>query len=317
MPYKRPIEGEPEQECPVCNSPANIPRNYDGLVVFCSRCGDFNAVEATELSLPLPGEKMRALASYLIRKLQGKKRPTLTPDFLNSLAEHSLPTPAELCDNLLLWLADQADGRAGKVIGPGKSLGDLDIVSAVGAIDAGDVTWAMQSLTDRNLVLNTNLARLPAFRTTITSAGWDRVEELKRAHVASRYAFFARRFANADLDRVYTQCLLPAVKQTGYDLRTVTQKAGHIDALIEGEIRRCRFLVADLSDNNPGAYWEAGFAEGLGKPVIYICCAGIQTHFDTNHRHTVRWDVSKLTETAANLKAVIRNTLLGDAIQED
>ena len=40
-----------------------------------------------------------------------------------------------------------------------------------------------------------------------------------------------------------------------------------VDAVIEHEIRACRFLIADLSDDNAGAYWEAGFAEGLGKPV--------------------------------------------------
>ena len=54
-----------------------------------------------------------------------------------------------------------------------------------------------------------------------------------------------------------------------------------------------------------GAYWEAGFAEGLGKPVIYICRAKEgdaekKTHFDANHRHTVRWDLSTLDETAKN-----------------
>jgi nucleoside 2-deoxyribosyltransferase len=108
-----------------------------------------------------------------------------------------------------------------------------------------------------------------------------------------------------------------AVKQTGYDLRTVTQKAGHIDAIVEDEIRRCRFLIADLSDANPGAYWEAGFAEVLRKPVVYICREGIETHFDTDHRQTVRWDLANLGETAQRLKAVIRNTLLGDANQSD
>lgn len=87
--------------------------------------------------------------------------------------------------------------------------------------------------------------------------------------------------------------------------------------IIENEIRRCRFLIADLSDDNAGAYWEAGLAEGLGKDVIYICREGRKTHFDTDHRHTVRWDLTNLDETARQLKAVIRNTLLGDAKQED
>lgn len=108
-----------------------------------------------------------------------------------------------------------------------------------------------------------------------------------------------------------------AVDQTGYELRTVTRQAGLIDAVIEDEIRRCRFLMADLSDNNLGAHWEAGFAQGLGKPVIYISRSGIDPYFDTDHRHTVRWDLDDRPKAAIDLKAVIRNTLLGDANQSD
>ena len=107
----------------------------------------------------------------------------------------------------------------------------------------------------------------------------------------------------------------------------VSQRAGLIDAIMEHEIRRCRFVVADLSDDNAGAYWEAGFAEGLGKPVFYICCEkepsdptiDKKTHFDTNHRQTVSWspDPVSFETTSEKLKAVIRNTLLGDAKQDD
>ncbi len=158
--------------------------------------------------------------------------------------------------------------------------------------------------------------------TNLTLRGWQRYEDLKQAKTASRFAFFARQFNNAQLDQVYERCLVPAVLQTGFELRTVTQKAGLVDAVIEDEIRRCRFLLADLSDDNAGAYWEAGFAEGLGKDVIYICKTKDgdkekRTHFDANHRHTVRWDLSDLDYTAKQLKAVIRNTLLGDAKQSD
>jgi hypothetical protein len=63
-------------------------------------------------------------------------------------------------------------------------------------------------------------------------------------------------------------------------------------------------------------------AEGLGKPVLSVCRAKVgaeekRTHFDANHRQTVRWDLSTLDQTATKVKAVIRNTLLGDATQED
>ena len=36
-------------------------------------------------------------------------------------------------------------------------------------------------------------------------------------------------------------------------------------------IRDAAFVLVDLTHDNPGAYWEGGYAEGLGKPVIYIC----------------------------------------------
>jgi nucleoside 2-deoxyribosyltransferase len=289
-----------------------------GTVVNCSRCGDFQIdhVVADDYPLPFTDDKQKALASYLVRKMQREGRATLNREFFASLHQQSLPTPAELCDNLLLWLSEQADGRVGKIIGTNNTLSDLDVLAKVGAIDAGDAQWAANALTNKGLITFQPLTGY-GFRGQITPSGWNWIEELRRAHVASRDAFFARKFTNPDLDVLYETCLKQAVAETGFELRTVTQKAGHIDAIIEDEIRRCRFLVADLSDGNAGAYWEAGLAEGLGKPVIYICRDKIETHFDTDHRQTVRWDLNKLSETATRLKAVIRNTLLGDAKQDD
>ncbi|MGJ0534438.1 MAG: hypothetical protein ACR65W_14475 [Methylocystis sp.] len=188
-------------------------------------------------------------------------------------------------------------------------------------LDKSDLEWVLASLVNQDLLQDRG-SSLQSFRGNLTALGWERFEELQRAHVSSNYAFFARQFKNADLDKVYESCLRPAVQQTGFDLRTVPQRAGPIDAIIEDDIRRCKFLIADLSDDNAGAYWEAGFAEGLGKPVIYLCRKTVdgkekKTHFDTDHRHTVRWDLSSLDETAQQLKAVIRNSLLGDAKQDD
>jgi nucleoside 2-deoxyribosyltransferase len=86
------------------------------------------------------------------------------------------------------------------------------------------------------------------------------------------------------------------------------------------EIRRSRFLVVDLTDDNRGAYWEAGFGEGLGKPVIYTCEKahfekGI--HFDTNHHQTIVWQSSDLASAAQRLKDTIRATLPAEAKMSD
>ena len=310
--------------CIVCGSPANYSTSSfssGGRAVDCIRCGDFD-IEFTvqrEFNLPFTDSKQLALACYQIRKLQGQTRAKLDRTVFHNLLRQSLPSPAEANDNVLLNFVDQTDGRPGKIFG---YLHDdlFGILGRTGVIDDDDLEWHVDTLRRAGLV-----ELLSSGPTTgrITALGWQRAEELKRAHVSSRFAFFARRFANQNLDLMFEQCLSPAVAQTGFKLRTVSQVAGLIDSIIEDEIRRCRFLIADLSDDNAGAYWEAGFAEGLGKPVIYICAEKdesgnrISTHFDTDHRHTVRWDLSKVAETSKRLKAVIRNTLLGEAVQED
>jgi hypothetical protein len=69
---------------------------------------------------------------------------------------------------------------------------------------------------------------------------------------------------------------------------------------IKKEIRDAAFVIADLTDERPSCYFEAGYAEALPRPVVYIASKqsvlkpGTQTkiHFDihmniqmfTNHR---------------------------------
>jgi hypothetical protein len=317
---------QPTGKCTVCDSPANILRTSFrvGEVVNCSRCGDFELshVVADDVGLPFTEPKKRTLASYSIRKMQrqGAPRPQLSREFFGTLGALHLPSPTDMMDNLLLWLAEQADDRPGRELQI--SYGDEKLLGTVGGVEFTDLQWTTAFLKSQGFLVG-EVAATSASRIRLTPQGWGRIDELQRAHISSRYAFFARQFKNEDLDTLFEVCLRQAVLETGYELPTVTQKAGHIDAIIEDEIRRCRFLIADLSDDNAGAYWEAGFAEGLGKDVIYICRAKnrkgepAKTHFDTDHRQTVRWDLKAPDAFVNRIKAVIRNTLLGDAIQAD
>jgi len=322
MPYN---PDQPSKPCLICETAANIQAHATGYAVNCPRCGDFSIVLGADDTVPgWRNPKTRALASYLIRKLAGSgQRVILKPEFFQGLPSHALPGPTDAADNFLLLLAERADGRHGTnfII---RSQDDPVWLGLVGVIEHADFEWLIDSLVVQGMVALDQPPR-PGLRILhLTYAGWLRVEELHKARIASNFAFFARRFDNPELDEVFEKCLRPSVAATGYELRTVPQRAGLIDAIVEDEIRRCRFLIADLSDDNAGAYWEAGFAEGLGKKVIYVCRAkekdkedAKRTHFDTDHRQTVRWDLQSLQDTSAQLKAVIRNTLLGEAKQED
>jgi nucleoside 2-deoxyribosyltransferase len=150
----------------------------------------------------------------------------------------------------------------------------------------------------------------------LTLDGWDRYEAERRGRFAGRYGFIAMKFGDPDLDPFIETAVKPIVKaKIGYDLidlRDVSQ-AGVIDNLMRQQIRDAAFVLADLTHDNSGAYWEAGYAEGLGKPVIYLCRRAkfdlAKTHFDTNHCTTVLWDEENRESFQKELVATLRRSL--------
>ncbi len=81
------------------------------------------------------------------------------------------------------------------------------------------------------------------------------------------------------------------------------------DEIIAG-IKQSRFLVADFTHGEDGArggvYYEAGFAHGLGLPVIFTCQKDSvdKLHFDTNHYNHIVWT------TPEELREKLKNRIL-------
>ena len=123
-------------------------------------------------------------------------------------------------------------------------------------------------------------------------------------------------FGDDGLDTFIRDVVKPAVRDDiGYDvvdMRDVSQ-AGVIDNIMRIQIRDAAFVIADLTHDNHGAYWEAGYAEGLGKPVIYICeqtkFDKEKSHFDTNHCTTVLWSRNDAEGFREKLIATLRRSL--------
>jgi hypothetical protein len=69
-----------------------------------------------------------------------------------------------------------------------------------------------------------------------------------------------------------------------------------IDDEIVAEIRRSRFIVADFTSEidkpRGGVYFEARFAFGLNKPVIWTCREDLisSVHFDTRQFNHITWN---------------------------
>jgi hypothetical protein len=156
-------------------------------------------------------------------------------------------------------------------------------------------------------------------RVKLTMTGWLRHQALKQSTLKSRNVLMAMQFGDDDLTKVVNEYFKPAVMQAGFNLRLLTdfQPAGLIDDQLRTALRTSRFVIADLTHGNHGAYWESGFAEGLGRPVIYTCrereWQQKRSHFDTNHLVTVVWKPEALTDAATKLTATIRATLPTEA----
>lgn len=114
------------------------------------------------------------------------------------------------------------------------------------------------------------------------------------------------------LDPAYDDGVRPAVEACGFAVVRVdkVQHNGVVTDLILGEIRRAQLVVAAVTLQRQGVYFEAGFAIGLGRTVIWSCRENNLTnvHFDTRQYSHVVWTTP--TDLRAKLEARIRGTVL-------
>lgn len=128
----------------------------------------------------------------------------------------------------------------------------------------------------------------------LTVRGWNRIAELERekGRKDSRQAFVAMWF-DSSLDRAYEDGFKKAIKEAGYEPLLIKLKEHNekiCDAII-AEVRKSRFLVADFTGHRGGVYFEAGYAMGLGIPVIWTCRDNHKKklHFDTRQYNHILW----------------------------
>ena len=80
------------------------------------------------------------------------------------------------------------------------------------------------------------------------------------------------------------------------------------DRILAG-IRAAQFLIADFTFQRPGVYYEAGFAQGLGRTVIRTCrdVDLDNLHFDTRQFFHLKWH--EPTDLRLSLAEHIQSTI--------
>ena len=204
-------------------------------------------------------------------------------------------SPAIQAMNLVRYIGDEVS-RSGDPI----SLSGDTLCPIIGASSEEFVAQLAEDL-EKSGIIKTYVNReiggyISLFNTNLTLNGWERYEAEKRGQFNGNYGFIAMQFGDPELDPFVKDVVKPAVKEgIGYDLVDMNDvgRAGVIDNIMRTQIRDAAFVIVDLTHDNSGSYWEAGYAEGLGKPVLYICKKAKfdedGTHFDTNHCTTIFW----------------------------
>jgi len=127
---------------------------------------------------------------------------------------------------------------------------------------------------------------------TFTANGWNHISNLLQKNDELPQAFIAMWFS-VNMDAVRT-CIGQAIIESGY-LPIIIDEKEHNNQIVPEilfEVKRSKFMVADLTGHRNGVYYEAGYAQALGKEVILTCREDdfSERHFDIAQQNIICWN---------------------------
>jgi len=285
-------------------------------VVKCDVCGDyslaFRAVAQLDqdrsvchrLSSVLRERTIKGLPPVLIALEKGSNPNAVT---IEELVELYPRDASEMIDRSLMNIANLTDHPCDRVTLNGKeSVPILFGKDIMGALRMKDL---LESLGYISFAGSTE-----SLEFIVTAEGWERIAELRKSSIDSRQVFVAMWFDEV-MDIYFRDGIKPGIESAGdyqalrVDLR---EHNGKICDQIIAEIRRSRFVVADFTDNRGGVYFEAGFALGLGIPVIWTVEKTFfdkeDVHFDTRQYNHIVYETPE--ELRVKLNNRIRATIV-------
>lgn len=315
------MDGPPRFPCPVCEigrDVLTIVAERNGFhACSCPICGRFEINQPAIFLLGswpkptwVPGEKnpkerLRAGLSAFVRQ---RNKSGMTPQ----LTEHS--KLAEIADSYchtsvaaklprVLERFEELTSRPGEWI-----LLDYDHdYPLFDAADAGEALYLTQTLASQGLLEYDRGDRT----SRITANGWNALMP-SAGGGAPGSCFVAMSFDSA-LDDAYADGILPALTTCGFPSIRLdrVEHTDNINDKILADIRGSQFVLADFTGHKSGVYFEAGFALGLGKTVIWTCREddSERAHFDTRPYNHILWKgPTDLRDKLTNrIRAVIPN----------
>ena len=305
--------------CLIWNTPAN-PIGYaisgeDLLKVDSSRAGGKYCINVVgravkEISKLDDREKAR-LTTWLVEQ---RRLGDACPE-IQSLEIESITTRPQLsvharADELLKYVQKKTS-YIGEDYGFTASNPPMDMLAYTESVEEDELQYLFRYLFSQGwLELTVHETHTQNMKVVITVKGYGRLAVLETVVVPTSKAFVAMWF-HKSLDFLYPNAIEPAIKDAGYDPLMINKEhfLDKIDDQIIAEIKRSRFVVADFTHGDCGArgsvYYEAGFAQGLGKDVIFTCRKDIvennEIHFDLRQYPYVLWEKNALEQFRTDL----------------
>lgn len=318
--------------CAVCRNVAELaPKLFDGARYNCICCGEFAIIGSAQTVLADPKTTFwnAVRRAGLSHKLATNQLPinkglliqAISDDDLRAFEQRglSLPTPSRQVDNLILWIGKSQRLSGGKV-----NDFSLKTVAIIGSESIENATEWLSYLKKEDLVQFREYLgwanSLNGLSIQLTLKGWRRWEEIQKGAESLRTGFVALDFKDKDANRFINEIVRPRLRDAlsvdvvrGDD--SSSNRAGVIDSIMREMIAESNFVLAEISKGNIGAHWEAGYAEGLGKPVIYLYEKAIagdklqMPHFDVRNLTSIVWDKDDPEACIPQLIATIKNSL--------
>lgn len=245
----------------------------------------------------------------------------LTPEMVETWYPKSF---VDKINKILLWLANKSRYMGDEITVKIEEICLLFFMynklelNSVSREWGNEFRFTLKFLLQNALIGNQNVEHLKTITETLilhrsitfvlTEIAWRRIYELQINQSDNKNVFVAMKFG------AETLALREKIKEglEGYNVRIMDEIEHNHQIVPEMlfEIRNSKFVIAELSNHNNGAYYEAGYALGLGKEVIHICQKSELSnglHFDVAQVNTIIYE--NIDEIPAKLQKRIRATI--------
>lgn len=292
-----------KRPCALCATECDsqLTGRYDVRFFDCPKCGMFGITHILEVNTRSEDEARLKAAMLASERHIRTSKPFVLSDRYSGVRDDTVWIPFEeflsrfpntvyeMIERALLNLAAMTSYPSDKI-----RVTDGDMLLFF-AKDINGMLYTLRQMEEMGWIAKTS--EFPD-EFTIEAKGWLKVDELTKKPGKSAPQAFVAMWFDESMQEIFEKGIRPAVEEAGKIRCVRIDQIEHNNKIcdqIVAEIRRSRFVIADFTGNRGGVYFEAGLAQGMGLPVIWIVKEDHlkDVHFDTRQYNHIVYQKSE------------------------